>query len=120
MKNIKQTNTPKGALEDGTPDINLHFRSKQELRNFIAMHLPIAVRPTKPAKTTFVSAFTSVNAQDVVVDALVEALFVNGMTTLSIKQDHCTCSVDETTGWTTVKCCNICGKPLKDQSWHCG
>lgn len=33
---------------------------------------------------------------------------------------HCACSVDETTGWTQVKCCNICGKPLKDQNWHCG
>jgi len=32
----------------------------------------------------------------------------------------CACSVDETTGWTTVKCCNICGRPLKDQNWHCG
>lgn len=34
--------------------------------------------------------------------------------------NHCACSVDETTGWTMVKCCNICGNPLKDQNWHCG
>lgn len=33
---------------------------------------------------------------------------------------HCACSVEETTGWTMVKCCNICGKPLKCQNWHCG
>ena len=30
----------------------------------------------------------------------------------------CACSVDETTGWTTVKCCNICGKPIKSENWH--
>lgn len=33
--------------------------------------------------------------------------------------NNCACSVDETTGWTQVKCCNICGRPLKDQNWHC-
>jgi hypothetical protein len=32
---------------------------------------------------------------------------------------NCACSVDETTGWTEVKCCNICGKPIKGQNWHC-
>lgn len=26
---------------------------------------------------------------------------------------NCKCTPDETTGWTTVKCCNICGKPLE-------
>jgi len=31
----------------------------------------------------------------------------------------CACSVDETTGWTEVKCCNICGKPIKSENWHC-
>lgn len=25
----------------------------------------------------------------------------------------CTCTVDETTGWTAVKCCNICGNPIE-------
>ena len=28
--------------------------------------------------------------------------------------NKCTCTVDETTGWTHVKCCNICGKPVED------
>jgi len=28
---------------------------------------------------------------------------------------HCTCEPEETTGWITVKHCNICGKPLKEE-----
>lgn len=57
--------------------VNARFSSETELRTFIQMHLPIAIRPTKPAKTMFVGAFTSANAEKVVVDALVEA-FLNG------------------------------------------
>ena len=33
---------------------------------------------------------------------------------------NCTCSDEETTGWTTVKCCNICGKPIKGELWQSG
>jgi len=32
---------------------------------------------------------------------------------------HCACTPDETTGTTTVRCCNICGKPA-ESFWHCG
>lgn len=28
--------------------------------------------------------------------------------------NKCKCTPDETTGWTQVKCCNICGKPVED------
>jgi hypothetical protein len=28
---------------------------------------------------------------------------------------HCTCTPDESTGWITVKHCNLCGKPLKGE-----
>ena len=28
------------------------------------------------------------------------------------KPINCNCTHEETTGWTTVKCCNICGKPI--------
>lgn len=31
---------------------------------------------------------------------------------------HCTCTPDETTGTTSVNCCNICGKPTED-FWRC-
>lgn len=31
-----------------------------------------------------------------------------------IMNSQCKCTPDETTGWTTVKCCNICGKPVED------
>lgn len=30
---------------------------------------------------------------------------------------NCTCKAEETTGWTTVKCCNICGKPISGETW---
>lgn len=30
---------------------------------------------------------------------------------------NCTCGVEETTGWTEVKCCNICGKPIEGEVW---
>ena len=28
--------------------------------------------------------------------------------------NKCKCTPDETTGWTEVKCCNICGNPIED------
>ena len=34
------------------------------------------------------------------------------------KNSTCKCTVEETTGWTKVRCCNICGKPLKGQNWE--
>jgi len=30
---------------------------------------------------------------------------------------NCTCGVEVTTGWTEVKCCNICGKPIEGEVW---
>lgn len=32
---------------------------------------------------------------------------------------QCACTSEETTGTTTVKCCNVCGKPA-EIFWHCG
>ena len=35
-----------------------------------------------------------------------------------IKQSkNCQCTAEETTGWTVVKCCNICGLPIKGEIW---
>lgn len=31
---------------------------------------------------------------------------------------NCTCKVEETTGWTTVKCCNVCGLPIPEEIWE--
>ena len=28
--------------------------------------------------------------------------------------NNCKCKVDETTGWTTVRCCNVCGKSVEN------
>ncbi len=50
------------------------FSSRNELKTYLQMHMPIAIRPTKPAKTTFVAAFTSVNAEQIVLEAMVDAL----------------------------------------------
>lgn len=33
--------------------------------------------------------------------------------------NKCACTADETTGTTTVRCCNICGKPA-ESFWRCG
>jgi hypothetical protein len=30
---------------------------------------------------------------------------------------NCTCGIEVTTGWTEVKCCNICGKPIEGEVW---
>jgi hypothetical protein len=53
------------------------FSSKEELREFIQLHFPIAIKPKKPAKTMFISPVTSANAQKVIIDCLVDA-FLNG------------------------------------------
>ena len=37
----------------------------------------------------------------------------------AINYSHCSCTPDETTGTTTVKCCNICGKPA-ESFWRYG
>jgi hypothetical protein len=31
--------------------------------------------------------------------------------------NKCNCTPEETTGWTTVKCCNICGLPIQAEVW---
>jgi len=48
---------------------------RKELRKFIEKNMPIGIRPTRQAKTTFVRPFTSNHARMVVIDALVEAFF---------------------------------------------
>ena len=54
------------------------FSSKEQLQSYITTHIPIAVKPIKPAKTTFVNPFTSNNARQIVEDAIVECLLNNG------------------------------------------
>lgn len=50
--------------------------SKEELRTFMQLHFPIAIKPTKPAKSMFISPVTSANAREVIIDCLVNA-FLN-------------------------------------------
>ena len=35
-----------------------------------------------------------------------------------INDGNCVCTPDETTGTTTIACCNICGKPTESW-WRC-
>lgn len=37
--------------------------------------------------------------------------------TVKERQEKCLC--DDRTGWTTVKCCNLCGYPMPDEKWEC-
>lgn len=41
--------------------------------------------------------------------------FLNAKENNRKAKEHCTCGVEETTGWTEVKCCNICGKPIQGE-----
>lgn len=54
---------------------NLPFKTKDDIREFIYLNIPFAVKPTKPAKTTYVSTFTSQNAMDQVIDGLTEKIW---------------------------------------------
>ena len=40
------------------------------------------------------------------------------MDALWVKDHHYVCHCNEPTGWTTVKCCNICGYPIPSENWH--
>ena len=61
----------KADEKDNIYDLTLN---KANLRQIIEWSIPIAIKPTKPAKTMFIPPFTSANAQQVVVDTLVEQL----------------------------------------------
>lgn len=34
-----------------------------------------------------------------------------------MKSNQCKCTQDQTTGWSEVKCCNICGLPIQEEDW---
>lgn len=51
------------------------FSDREQLADFIQRNIPFCVKPTKRAKTTFVSAFTSDNAMRVVIEELTDRLW---------------------------------------------
>ncbi len=51
------------------------FSDKEQLADFIQRNIPFCVKPTKKAKTTFVSVFTSNNAMRVVIEELTDRLW---------------------------------------------
>lgn len=57
--------------------VNARFATEDELRSFIQMHLPIAVKATRQSKTSFISPYTSANARHIIIDTLTKA-FLNG------------------------------------------
>ena len=59
-------------------NVCMPFSSKEQLAKHITTHIPIAIKPTKPAKTKFVSPFTSNNARQIVEDVIVKCLIKNG------------------------------------------
>lgn len=50
------------------------FYSEEELRYFIDMHMPIAIRPVEKTDKSLVQPFTSANARKICIDAIVESL----------------------------------------------
>lgn len=56
-------------------EILISFKSKGELKLHIQTHMPIAVKPTRKAKTVFVDPFTSASARDICIDAIVDSFF---------------------------------------------
>ena len=54
--------------------ISRSFSSKEELAGYIQMHMPIAIKPLKKAKTVFVNPFTSENARQICINSIVECL----------------------------------------------
>ena len=55
-------------------EINISFESKEQLKRFIEMNIPLAISPKKPAKTTFVNPFTSQHARTKITEAIVDAI----------------------------------------------
>ena len=56
------------------PCVSRCFSSKEELAKHIEMNMPFAVKPTKKAKTVYISPFTSVNARQICINSIVESL----------------------------------------------
>jgi hypothetical protein len=55
-------------------EVNLKFTSIEELAKHIQMNMPLAIRPTKKAKTVFVNPFISGKAREICIDAIVKNL----------------------------------------------
>ena len=51
------------------------FSDREQLADFIQKNIPFYVKPTKKAKTAFVSVFTSGNAMRVVIEELTNRLW---------------------------------------------
>ena len=51
------------------------FSDMEQLADFIQRNIPFCVKPTKKAKTAFVSVFTSDNAMRVVIEKLTDRLW---------------------------------------------
>lgn len=53
----------------------MKFKTEQEAIDWVRLHIPIAIKPTKKAKTTFVFPFRGINAYEIVVNHLGKELF---------------------------------------------
>jgi hypothetical protein len=55
----------------------MKFKSEKEAIQWVRYHIPFAVLPKRPAKTTLVFPFSSQNAMDRVIEILGQELFKN-------------------------------------------
>ena len=60
---------------DAKPVLCEVFSDREQLADFIQRNIPFCVKPTKKAKTAFVSVFTSENAMRVVIEELTDRLW---------------------------------------------
>ena len=54
--------------------IILRFESKQDLKNYIVLNMPLGIKPVGRSKYVFISPFTSVNAREICIDTIVDSL----------------------------------------------
>ena len=71
---MKKEHKSKEELNQELTGSSIHFSSKEELAKHIQMNMPLAVKPTKKAKTVFVNPFTSNNARKICIDCVVDSL----------------------------------------------
>ena len=71
------TNTDKNDFNAtiGNTVLGEVFSDREQLADFIQRNIPFCVKPTKKAKTAFVSVFTSENAMRVVIEELTDRLW---------------------------------------------
>ena len=72
---MKNNTTEKFNTANSNEMLGEVFSDREQLADFIQRNIPFCVKPTKKAKTAFVSVFTSENAMRVVIEELTDRLW---------------------------------------------